>query len=155
MALPVLPIWSLFAASGMSSILGGVWRRKGLKNNSKEQNYIASLNLTYEKSNRIKKERRRMSLARAQAGISGTALAGSSLIIAQADHEAFRRDMWYIEKNAWFEAHARDAEFEGQISNLNYSTGRTLLDTAVSLGKYNIFKEKSESLYPYKRTPKI
>jgi hypothetical protein len=108
-----------------------------MKANAAWQNYENQLNFNYEKQKRLTEEKKRLSLARATSGASGTQMyTGSSLLVAQADMEEFETDMWYLEKGLWAKTQAQDAQLAGEIANANFAIGQSLFQTAASVGQY-------------------
>ena len=89
-------------ASTAVTVMGIQQQKKTLKANAAWKKYEDQLNFNYEKQKRLTEEKKRLSLARATSGASGTQMfTGSSLLVANADMEEFETDMWYLEKGLW------------------------------------------------------
>jgi len=124
-------------ASTAVTVMGIQQQKKNLRANDAWRKYENELNFNYEKQKRLTEEKKRLSLARATSGASGTQMfTGSSLLVAQADIEEFETDMWYLEKGLWTKTQAQDAELAGEIANANFAIGQSLFSTAASVGTY-------------------
>ena len=124
-------------ASTAVTVMGIQQQKKTMKVNAAWKKYEDQLNFNYEKQKRLTEEKKRLSLARATSGASGTQMfTGSSLLVANADMEEFETDMWYLEKGLWTKTQADDAQLAGEIASANFAIGQSLFNTASSAGQY-------------------